>query len=104
MNGAEDDEPVDPADELIFYGLGGCNEVCGPYNGKKFPRTLPARSSTCSHFLAGIADFIDAALDKDVAIGLVAGTCSIAEEQIMTLCCAGLLKPPQKYPPVGSSC
>lgn len=27
MNGAENDEPVDPADELIFYGLGGCNEV-----------------------------------------------------------------------------
>jgi cleavage and polyadenylation specificity factor subunit 3 len=23
----EDDEPVDPSDELIFTGLGGCQEV-----------------------------------------------------------------------------
>lgn len=23
----EDDDPVDPADELVFTGLGGCNEV-----------------------------------------------------------------------------
>ena len=22
-----DDEPVDPSDELMFFGLGGCNEV-----------------------------------------------------------------------------
>ena len=33
---------------------------------------------------AGIADFIDTALKKDTAVGLVAGTCSIPEEQIMT--------------------
>jgi len=32
----------------------------------------------------GIADFIDTALEKDTAVGLVAGTCSIPEEQIMT--------------------
>lgn len=24
---AEDEEPVDPSDELIFIGLGGCQEV-----------------------------------------------------------------------------
>lgn len=54
------------------------------HNGKKSPCTVLAGCSTCSNFLAGIADFIDAALDKDAAIGLVAGTCSIAEEQIMT--------------------
>ena len=26
-DGAEDNEPVDPSDELMFFGLGGCNEV-----------------------------------------------------------------------------
>ncbi len=38
----------------------------------------------CLLFLVGIADFIDTALEKDTAVGLVAGTCSIPEEQIMT--------------------
>ena len=33
---------------------------------------------------AGIAEFIDTALENDAAIGLVGGTCSVAEEQIMT--------------------
>lgn len=27
MSKAEDDDPVDPSDELIFIGLGGCQEV-----------------------------------------------------------------------------
>lgn len=27
MASAEDDEPVDPSDELVFIGLGGCQEV-----------------------------------------------------------------------------
>lgn len=33
---------------------------------------------------AGITEFIDTALDKGAAIGLLAGTCSIPEEQILT--------------------
>ena len=33
---------------------------------------------------AGIAEFIDTALAKGAAVGLLAGTCSIPEEQIMT--------------------
>ena len=32
----------------------------------------------------GITEFIDTALEKGAAIGLLAGTCSIPEEQIMT--------------------
>ncbi|KAH0837519.1 hypothetical protein FOPE_05250 [Fonsecaea pedrosoi] len=27
MTAVEDDEPVDPSDELVFIGLGGCQEV-----------------------------------------------------------------------------
>jgi len=27
MSKAEDDDPVDPSDELVFIGLGGCQEV-----------------------------------------------------------------------------
>ena len=27
MAAASDDDPVDPSDELVFTGLGGCNEV-----------------------------------------------------------------------------
>lgn len=27
MTAAEEDEPVDPSDELVFTGLGGCQEV-----------------------------------------------------------------------------
>ena len=27
MAGPEDDDPVDPLDELVFTGLGGCQEV-----------------------------------------------------------------------------
>lgn len=27
MSTIEDDEPVDPSDELVFIGLGGCQEV-----------------------------------------------------------------------------
>lgn len=27
MASAEDDDPVDPSDELVFIGLGGCQEV-----------------------------------------------------------------------------
>ena len=38
----------------------------------------------CLLSFVGIADFIDTALEKDTAVGLVAGTCSIPEEQIMT--------------------
>ena len=38
----------------------------------------------CFLSFVGIADFIDTALEKDTAVGLVAGTCSIPEEQIMT--------------------
>lgn len=27
MTAVDDEEPVDPADELVFVGLGGCQEV-----------------------------------------------------------------------------
>ena len=40
-----------------------------------------------SHYLhlpSGIGEFIDTALAKGAAVGLLAGTCSIPEEQIMT--------------------
>ena len=33
---------------------------------------------------AGISEFIDTALDAGAAVGIVAGTCSIPEEQILT--------------------
>ena len=43
---------------------------------------LPGSALVWRH--AGIADFIDTALDKGAAVGIVAGTCSIPEEQILT--------------------
>lgn len=39
--------------------------------------------TTC-HAASGITELIDTALDKGAAIGLLAGTCSIPEEHILT--------------------
>lgn len=41
-------------------------------------------SITICNAASGITEFIDIALDKGAAIGLLAGTCSIPEEQILT--------------------
>ena len=50
MATATDDDPVDPSDELVFTGLGGCNEVgrsCHilQYKGKTVMVWLDSRST-----------------------------------------------------------
>ena len=55
--------------------------------GAQIPCTLSSRSKTAASSLccyAGIADFIDTAFEKGVAVGIIGGTCSIPEEQILT--------------------
>lgn len=49
MSKAEDDDPVDPSDELVFIGLGGCQEVgrsCHilQYKGKTIMVRYPSHS------------------------------------------------------------